>query len=413
MNIANVKLRLSYSSILYALCIMIPIIQILNSVFLFSDGESSFGKMYRLILLLVSTFIVIKTSKKQTIWMMLFLEVNLIVVIYQVGCGVSMFDAILNMVKLLCPYVTAGAFIGLIDRGEIDVAYFDKMIKSLMIIVSLSIIIPRILGIGYERYEGSGYQGLYFENNSLVVVLVVIFIYSLENLYRKRNLKNLFYVSLTTFSMVINGSKSSMALFAVITVLYILRYIFVLNPAKFPLRITVIVILIFEIGAMLYPVVYPLVEKRIDAYMYYYIGGVQVNGGTVLDFLTNGRTAFAESYFSKYYSKNSMSNVLFGIQRYGEIRVEMDPIDIFLYFGLLVSLLLIAYIVKSVRNLKYASFMIKLMFWSIIVYSVLAGHVWNSSLAGLPLSVMFAIAISIKKLKLNSVDDELSAKYFA
>lgn len=413
MNNVHIKLRLSYSSLLYALCIMIPIIQIINSVFLFSDGESSFGKVYRFIVLLISTFIVIKTSKKQTSWMMLFLVANLIVVIYQVGCGVSLFDAILNMVKLLCPYVTAGAFMGLIDKRKIDVAYFDKMFRTLMIIVSLSIIIPRILGIGYERYEGSGYQGLYFENNALVVVLVVIFIYSLENLYRKRNFKNLFYVSLTTFSMVINGSKSSMALFAVITVLYILRYIFVLNPAKFPLRLIAIIIAILGLSVMLYPVIYPLVEKRIDAYMYYYVGGVQVNGGTVFDFLTNGRTAFAESYYSKYYAKNSMLNVLFGIQRYGEIRVEMDPIDIFLYFGLLVSVLLIVYMVKSVRNLKYASFMVKLMFWSIMIYSFLAGHVWNSSLAGLPLSIMLAIAMSIKKLKVNSCDNELSVKYFA
>lgn len=413
MNNAHIKLRLSYSSLLYALCIMIPIIQIINSVFLFGDGESSFGKVYRFIVLLISTFIVIKTSKKQTNWMMLLLAANLIVVIYQVSCGVSLFDAILNMVKLLCPYVTAGAFMGLINKGKIDAAYFDKMLRTLMIIVSLSIIIPRILGIGYERYEGSGYQGLYFENNALVVVLVVIFIYSLENLYRKRNLKNLFYVSLTIFSMVINGSKSSMALFAVITVLYILRYIFVLNPAKFPLRLIAVIIAILGLSVMLYPVIYPLVEKRIDAYMYYYIGGVQVNGGTVLDFLTNGRTAFAESYFSKYYAKNSMMNVLFGIQRYGEIRVEMDPIDIFLYFGLLVSVLLIVYIVKSVRNLKYASFMVKLMFWSIMIYSFLAGHVWNSSLAGLPLSMMLAIAMSIKNLKVNCCDDKLSVKYFA
>lgn len=413
MNDAHIKLRLSYNSLLYALCIMIPIIQIINSAFLFSDGESSFGKVYRFIVLLISTFIVMKTSMKQTKWMMLLLVVNLIVVSYQVGCGVSLFDAILNMVKLLCPYVTAGAFIGLIDKGKIDVAYFDKMIRDLMIIMSLSIIIPRILGIGYERYEGSGYQGLYFENNALVVVLVVTFIYSLENLYRKRNLKNLFYVSLTTFSMVINGSKSSMALFAVITVLYILRYIFVLNPTKFPLRLITVIVAILGLGVMLYPVIYPLVEKRIDAYMYYYVGGVQVNGGTVLDFLTNGRTAFAMSYFSKYYAQNSMMNVLFGIQRYGEIRVEMDPIDIFLYFGLLVSVLLIVYIVKTVRNLKYASFMVKLMFWSIMIYSFLAGHVWNSSLAGLPLSIILAIAMSIKKLKVNSCEDELSVKYFA
>lgn len=413
MNDAYKKLRLSYSSLLYALCIMIPIIQIISSVFLFSDGESSFGKVYRFIVLLISTFIVIKTSKKQTSWMMLLLAANLIVVIYQVGCGVSLFDTFLNMVKLLCPYVTAGAFIGLIYKGKINVAYFDKMLRTLMIIVSLSIIIPRILGIGYERYEGSGYQGLYFENNALVIVLVIIFIYSLENLYRKRNLKNFFYVSLTTFSMVINGSKSSMALFAVITVLYVLRYIFVLNPAKFPLRLLEIIIVIIVLCVMLHPVVYPLLEKRINAYMYYYIGGVQVNGGSILDFLTNGRTAFAKSYFSKYYTKNSMMNVLLGIQRYGEIRVEMDLIDIFLYFGLLVSVLLIIYIIKSMYNLKYASFMVKLMFWSIMIYSFFAGHVWNSSLAGLPLSMMFAIALSIKKLKVNNCDEKLSVKYFA
>ena len=156
MKNTHIKLRLSSSTLLYALCIMIPIIQIINSVFLFSDGESSFGKVYRFTVLLVSTFIVIKTSKKQTIWMMLLLAANLIVVIYQVSCGVLLFDAILNMVKLLCPYVTAGAFMGLIDKGKIDSAYFDKMLRNLMLIVSLSIIIPRILGIGYERYEGSG-----------------------------------------------------------------------------------------------------------------------------------------------------------------------------------------------------------------------------------------------------------------
>lgn len=45
MKNTHIKLRLSSSTLLYALCIMIPIIQIINSVFLFSDGESSFGKV--------------------------------------------------------------------------------------------------------------------------------------------------------------------------------------------------------------------------------------------------------------------------------------------------------------------------------------------------------------------------------
>lgn len=412
MDIIIRKSKITYSSLLYFLCIMIPVIQIINSLFLFSDGESSFGKIYRLIIFFVSFFITIKLSKKQSIWICILTIMNGIVVLYDFGSGVAIYDTFLNMIKLLSPYILITAFVGLAETGKINIEYFDKMLKTLMLFIPLSIIIPRILGIGYERYEGSGYQGLYFENNALVIVIVVVFIYSLENLYRKRDLKNLFCVFLTTFSMVVNGSKSSMAMFAVITILYILRYIFVLNPGRFPIRLAIIIFLFTGLAILLYPIVYPLVEKRIDAYMYYYIGGVKVNGGSVLDFLTNGRTAFVEYYFSRFYTKNSTMNILFGIQKYGEIRVEMDAIDIFLYFGILVLMLLVIYMLKVVRSLKYTSFMIRLMFWSIIIYSLLAGHVWNSSLAGLPFSLVLAIVISARKLNRNSSNCDCAIKYF-
>lgn len=406
------RLKLTDSSVLYFLCILTPIIQIINSAFLFDAGESSFGKVFRLLVVIISFGVVLKTSRKQTKWISILTVILLFVTTFHIMRGANIFEALLNMMKFLSPYVLISAFVGVIEKRGVTVDYFDKILNFLTIFVPLSLIIPRILGLGYERYEGSGYQGLYFENNALVLVLIIIFIFSLENLFVKRNIKNILCVGLTTFSMIINGSKSSMAFFALVVVLYIFRYIFVQNPKQFPLRITVILVVFVILSVGLYPVISPLIESRIAAYRYYYTGGVLVNGGTVIDFLTNGRTAFMRYYFQNYYGNDSLLNIVFGIQSLTDIRVEMDIIDIFLYFGIIVVIVLAVYFLKAAKALPRCSFMIKLMFASIMVYSLLAGHVWNSSLAGLPFSLIIAIVMSENILKKNSINCINYAKYF-
>ena len=406
------RLKLNGSSVLYFLCILTPIIQIINSAFLFDSGESSFGKVFRLLVVIISFGVVVKTSRKQTKWVCILTFLIFIVTTYHIICGANILEALLNMMKFLSPYFLICAFIGLIEKRKITIDYFDDIINFLMIFVPLSLLIPRVLGLGYERYEGSGYQGLYYENNALVLVLIIIFIFSLENLFIKRNIKNILCVGLTTFSMIINGSKSSMAFFALVVVLYIFRYIFVQNPKQFPLRITVILVVLVILSVGLYPVIFPLIESRISAYHYYYTGGVLVNGGTVIDFLTNGRTAFMRYYFQNYYGNGSLLNIVFGIQSLTDIRVEMDIVDIFLYFGIIVVIVLAVYFLKAAKGLPHCSFMIKLMFISVLVYSLLAGHVWNSSLAGLPFSLVTAIVMSENILKKNSINSINYAKYF-
>ena len=406
------RLKLTDSSVLYFLCILTPIIQIINSAFLFDAGESSFGKVFRLLVVIISFGVVLKTSRKQTEWICILTVILLLVTTFHIMRGANIFEALLNMMKFLSPYVLICAFNGLIEKRKISVDYFDKIFNFLMIFIPLSLIIPRILGLGYERYEGSGYQGLYFENNALVLVIIIIFIFSLENLFIKRNVKNIVCVGLTTFSIVINGSKSSMIFFALVVALYIFRYIFVQNPKQFPLRITVILAVFVILSAVLYPVISPLIESRIAAYRYYYTGGVLVNGGTVIDFLTNGRTAFMRYYFQNYYGNDSLLNIVFGIQSLTDIRVEMDIIDIFLYFGIIVVIVLAVYFLKAAKALPRCSFMIKLMFISVLAYSLLAGHVWNSSLAGLPFSLIIAIVMSENILKKNSINSINYAKYF-
>ena len=405
------KMKLTISNMIYFFCILTPIMQIINSIFLFDSGESMLGKMFRLVVFIASLYVVMITSKKQTYWILLLFTVSLAVSIYHILSGAAVLNVLLNMMKLLSPYVLISAFVGLVEKNKVNIDFFEKIFQFYLVFVPLSLIIPRILGVGYERYEGSGYQGLYYENNALVLIIIVIFIFSLENLFLERNIKNIVLTAFATFSILINGSKSSMLYFAVVVLLYILRYVFIQNPKQFTLRIIAIIFIIGVLIVTLRPILLPLLEKRIEVYRYYYTGGVRVNGGSILDFFTNGRTKFAKYYFDKFYSNKYILNIIFGIQNLTDIRVEMDPIDIFLYFGIIIVMILFAYLIKTFIRLGKCSFMIKLMFGSILLYSFLAGHVWNSSLAGTPFAMVYAIALTSNKLKANNVNNQMLMKY--
>ena len=202
-----------------------------------------------------------------------------------------------------------------------------------------------------------------------------------------------------------------MLFFVVITIAYFLRYIFIKNPKQFVVRFIILIVFMVGLVAVLYPMISSMLQKRIEVYQYYYTGGVLVNQGNVIDFFTNGRTGFVRYYIEKYYSDNSILNIVFGIQHYESIRVEMDPFDIFMYFGGVVFFILAIYILKAFWKIKNCSFMIQIMFCSTMVYSLLAGHVWNSSLSGLPYAIVLSIVISNKSFVVSEKNDELTSKY--
>ena len=243
------------------------------------------------------------------------------------------------------------------------------------------------------------------------MVIVIVYIFSLENLINEVNKKNLILSAFAVFSVVINGSKSSMLFFVVITFTYFLRYIFIKNPKQFVVRFIILLVFVVGLLAVLYPVISSMIQKRLEAYQYYYTGGVLVNQGKVIDFLTNGSTGFARYYFEKYYSGDSILNIMFGIQHYESIRVEMDPFDIFMYFGGVVFFILTIYILKAFWKIKNCSFMTQMMFCSIMIYSLLAGHVWNSSLSGLMYAIVLSIVISNKSFVVSGKKEELTKKY--
>lgn len=393
------------------ICILTPMIQIINSIFLFGDGESNFGKVYRLITLVITMYYLIKYVKRLEMYFVgILILFSFFSQMINTGNNVGIIEGTLNVSKLISSYVFICSLTVMMKRQYISLNFFDRVFEFLQIFMPLSMIVPYILKIGVQRYEGTGYQGLYYENNALTIVFIIIYIYSIDELIRNKKISDLIKLILCLIALLMTGSKSSILYFIVISVIYLIRY-FLLGSLKYFIIRMIIIVGIFTVIYLLAMYLFKnWILAKIEVYKYYYIGGVVVNGGSFLGFLTNGRSDMANYYLQKYYlpSNINLSNVIFGIQRIEIPRVEMDFFDILLYFGLPVIIILIVFNVYVIKRLKKCSFMIKIMYAAILVYGNLAGHIWNSSLSGLVMVLVYAIILGNQ----NNMKDFKQEKYY-
>lgn len=395
---------------IYWIFIISLIIDNINGILLLNkiDLVVSIGQIYRYFMILFFGYYIIKTKFRETISKFVITSIYtiLLVTLYFVQ-HYSIEGLIMDItyvVKLIYPFVIIYALYGLYKRGQITGKVVDKIFSTISILGPLSLIIPRLLNIGYDAYDLGGYKGFYFSNNEINVLLVCTFIYSINKLYETKSIKSVIISILNAAALFLIGSKTSIIAIAAVVLIYVFK---MRKNKKLVIATIVVAILACIIGSVIFSKQINEMNQRFN----YFYRTLTKNGG-ILTFLMSERNIRIAPAFEKNVIDVGMPqgiiNFMFGIGRYQQVDpnvlntlMELDLFDTFYWYGFITAFIIFKkYIEIFVHALKTKSiFQYKLMFCIVFAFSMIAGHVWYSALAGQILALVCVGLLTSKNKK--------------
>lgn len=263
------------------------------------------------------------------------------------------------------------------------------------------------LGLGFPTYPntGVGFKGFFQAGNELSALFVLLSSFMLHHVWESKG--KLIYLVTSIFVVLLGVSIATKAgvLFSALVV--ILMPFVSLRGRIFSFK----AIFIGFIGALvlttsIYNLFTHIEDSAIYARFIYYF---ENNG--LLGFIFSGREVFTMTYWSSINDINGLIPLLFGsggdvlLREHGKIIVEIDPIDLMLYFGVPTMMagaaLAIASMIMPLRKMRqhYYAPGIFLANGALFFFAFLAGHVWISGLLGIAWATYISMLSSQKTTK--------------
>lgn len=410
------NIKTSYSKIYETVLILtigiLPLIDSMNG-FIMETYNISIALAYRAIALLV---LIIYVYNKNYIKNTVYISIAIIYFIL-IGLVSSLgHNEINGLVKELS---TASKFIFIIAiiesfknvmKNPIEAKELvDKIINMNMILFPLCLIIPMVLGVGYDVYHGAGNKGFFNANNELGIVLSVLFIFSTDDLYKKINIKNIVIFTGIVISMVAIGSKVGLLFPIIVIALYFVKSIFNFTiKYKFTLIIVLISMTIIFIVKLLFN---DMLISILDRQEWLY-NNVE---STAIFLILSGRNILLEIIHNDFiHSPNILFKLIFGYGIYMKEKVisigygaknlkpvEMDLFDTFYSYGIVGVIIIYGYFL--VQFIKYRSFneggfKYTLSFITILILGFFSGHVFWGAMSASILGIVVCGMISSKNI---------------
>lgn len=277
----------------------------------------------------------------------------------------------------------------------------DAILCWTIIIVSIAVIIPYFLGMGYYTYSDKlgyrGCRGFFFSGNDVTALLMLLLPLSfaiLQKYYNKNNKMNIILLitpACCTVSLLIIGTKTA---FLAIIVTYI--FIFVYQ-------------LIYYIINKSITDAKPFILSVLCTFVLFLISCIITNGGLynsiILSFDVTGKYAEIAGtqamVFSGrtdklknaiiYFKSHMPLSLFFGISRGTQQKIiEMDIPEVVLYYGLLGTVTMLWLYIKSglqviynvFKNFSYTCFCCTISLGLTVGYLAMAGHTLFSVTSG-------------------------------
>ncbi|MCM1990503.1 O-antigen ligase family protein [Oceanirhabdus seepicola] len=405
--------------LIFLLMAITPVIDILNGIVVYNLKLNSIvspGQLIRSLLLIIITILCIKQSSKNI------LVISLIIVtflfqqyIFSINYNVSLIKEIAFATKIL---FNVFLLIFLNNYFKLKKIEENKLIESILIggaLVSGTIVITKILGIGVGSYGDVGHKGIFMELNSVTAVLIMCIPITLYKIIYEK--KKMYYILLYLFmaiSLIILGTKAGIAGLVIITSYYVIfgikgKYKYIKNMCM----IILLAIMMFLFYKIYYSTYMNTIFLR---YSHFY------NKTDIPTFLLSGRNILASIAFQFWKSKWYHLIVGVGFVRgsewinsfiFGHGMIEMDLLDLIYFYGIPLALPLIIKLTSltikaSFMLIKSCSMVQKSLFISLIIgftISFLGGHVILSPLAGTYFVTIVAYTNNLLRRKKNEKED--------
>lgn len=411
MNILNLDQNKYYKVLFFSLAFM-AIVDSLNG-FLVQNNLPSFGQPYRLIFfvfLFLFTYINNKLSNIIYInFMFLYIFTIMSISFFYHQSLDGLLYELIKVSKFIFIIFIIESYKNYVTDYKTGLMVIEKIINYNIVLFPLSIIIPRLLNIGYYVYsDGSGYKGFYKANNELSIVFVFLFIFVIDRLYQNINIKNIILFMLVLISIYMIGSKVAIVVPLGVIFIYLCKSIInYKNKYIFSIMVVSIFLIILYLGFNLYVEDIMKIYGR-QKYFYYKFKD------TPLTFILSSRNNFLEIMINNFKSTDlNFLKFLFGYGMYikdsiiaNELvrnlkEIEMDFFDIYYSYGIIGIIIIYGYFIKYIKPFTKTSgyyFKYRLSFIIIIILGFLGGHVFWGALAGSIFSIVVCGLISINKI---------------
>ena len=364
-------------------------------------GVGSPSQLFRLFLIFISIYIISKN--KRLFYFSLFSIFYCILLEYIVfQLHLSFFGFIVGFVydsKILYLLLI---FLTLYYMNTINYISFIKLLKYLnnyILLMSLFLILPFFLGIGFPTYyEGTfGTKGFFSAGNGLGIFMGAGFLLSIYYWQYTREKYSLLKTLIICFSTIIIGTKTVfiITLIGLIFIIYYLnnkylsRFVFILVISS----VTYFYIEIIDILNIIFDVVF----KRLS------------NNESFISFIMSNRDVyFMEAINNISYEGLYILRILFGMGAYISFRnpyeiingidtLESDFADIFFMYGIIGLILYFIIIFLLIRSLFIKRlFFLCFIFFLFISHSLVAGHILFNGMSGTLFPILAILTISLK-----------------
>lgn len=278
-----------------------------------------------------------------------------------------------------------------------------KKLSKLFIIYALLVLIPNLLGIGFDAYAvtKSGSIGFFYTANEIGAILSILIVFYISSLFnRKKYIQLITSILIILYLLTSIGTKGPLILFVILVFYFVVKYLkslFAEKKYKLLTTITISFILFLTIFIMIIPKTnfYKNIMVHLEFLGVDSIDDI-ITDKKVLDHLIFSQRLTFWRKTNEVYMESNISEKILGIGYINNYStdnvsmkmVEMDFVDIFYRHGFLgftlylSSFIIILYkttkkiIKEKINNSRIETYIISIIFSLVLAF--LTGHVITS-----------------------------------
>lgn len=381
-----------------------PLIDFLNGFFLTSGIPIPIGVLYRLFffVFLLGMIAIEKIPKSPfTFVTFLFIAGNLGIFLFQSVWLQNPLTWIIEDMSVFIKYFLWALIPYYIYQRKalFQTINYEKIFIVISFLFTVLLLIPYVLGVGNQTYDNSnaGYKGFFFANNDTSFAFIVSITFTVQALIQrlqgKWNYRLLLLLLLYTGNMLcllLVGTKTGIVYGAVVSIIVLLRLLFVVRYRSAMHKIFVWLMSILLMGWVLLrglAFAGQMIAGTYDRMVYFYY----LYDGNLVRLFTSSRSDFLEGGLTHFLaSPYPIFTMFFGqgfeyrLEHFGRLGlIEMDFFDAFFALGILGMLFLVIllgyYIVMALKKTNQSLY--SYLFLVILLYGFFAGHVLFSALS--------------------------------
>lgn len=351
------------------------------------------GQVYRFLFFIYMLYMLMKYSLDK------FLQAGLCFTgfaVMQVLISANKQKCIQDVVKLFTPIILIILLGTLLKRQKIEAKSIISVLEKWAFWYPALIIIPGIMGIGTNAYDGmAGWKGFFYAINEISFIVSCLIMFLIWKLDKKAEIKTIILLGLNILTLLLMGTKTGYATVAVFIFIYFFRSAKGIKQTQITRNIFILFILCIAAFCS-----YGLFYDEINAIFARWLYQKNTFSYSLIDFLTSHRLRrFDAAWYSFMHGKiwYIPLGCGFGAELAGFENMEMDWIDLFFRTGVLGTLFVSFFYIKHFVHICKKNFWgFAIMSWMMFL-SFGAGHVLFYGQSGMMLGIMVVACYLLKE----------------